>query len=133
MVTHLDGKIGQAIVKSLYHNLKIREQCDCKLHEKFVASLSTLRVHWDRRLQMILDDDLCHVVCECYSSITAWICSPVGALRYYFAHTTTSTDREVSGKGQYHVAWIPTFSLFDPAQKRDKNFQLKAERNDLRY
>jgi hypothetical protein len=43
-LTHLDGKIGQAILKSLNRNLKIREQYGCKRHEKCVVSLSTLRV-----------------------------------------------------------------------------------------
>jgi hypothetical protein len=35
--THLDGKLGQAIVKSLNHNLKIREQYDCKRLEECVV------------------------------------------------------------------------------------------------
>lgn len=61
-LTHLDEKIGQAIVKSLYHNLKIREQYDCKRHEKFVVSLSALRVRWDLRLQTIVDDVPCVMV-----------------------------------------------------------------------
>lgn len=63
--THLDGKIGQAVVKSLNHNLKIREQYDCKHHERCAASLSILRVHWDLQLQMIVDDVPCvMVVCK---------------------------------------------------------------------